>query len=162
MLTEFCKIRDQANYMNGDHILSSSQNQENTESSHINIEDESEKEAWADENLDEEIKAILASYDNGREMPIDFVSHLEYFYNTLDCSFSTKNPFDHPQNYPALLFREPFQSTESSNSHDTHQDKNLFEKHRALIFPNSNKNKSTSKSGSRSATKSLGSSEISP
>ena len=95
-------------------------------------------------------------------MPIDLVSHLEYFYNTLDCSFTTKNPFDHPQNYPALLFREPFQSTESSNSHETHQEKNLFEKHRTLIFPNSNKKKSTSKSGSRSATKSVGSSEISP
>ena len=152
-------------------MVNPQQNQENPETtSHISIsiEDddyECEKEAWADENLDEEIKAILASYENGRDMPIDSVSHLEYFYNTLDCSFSTKNPFDHPQNYPALLFREPFQSTNSSNSQDTtHQEKNLFEKHRALIFPNSNKKKSSnkSKSGSRSANKSQGSSEISP
>ena len=95
LLTEFCKIRDQGNNVVG--VPTTKQNQENSESSnHISIEDESEKEAWADENLDEEIKAILASYENGREMQIDLVSHLEYFYNTLDCSFSTKNPFDHP------------------------------------------------------------------
>ena len=79
------------------------------------MEDE-EKEVWADENLDEEIKSLIIVYDNGREMPVDIVSHLEYFYNTLDCSFQTKNPFDFPLNFPALLYREPVVSIDSQSN----------------------------------------------
>ena len=66
--------------------------------------DEEEKEGWADECLDEEIKGILCVHANGRLIEVDIVSQLEYFYNTLDCHFTTKNPFDCPQEYPALLF----------------------------------------------------------
>ena len=61
-------------------------------------EGEAQREAsgatWADENLDEEIKTLLAIYENGREIPVDIVSHFEYFYNTLECTFRTKNPFE--------------------------------------------------------------------
>jgi len=42
---------------------------------------------WADENLDEEIKTLLARYENGRDLPVDIVAHFEYFYNTLECTF---------------------------------------------------------------------------
>ena len=52
------------------------------------VEDEEGKEeTWADENLDEEIKGFIRVYENGKDLPVDVVSHLEYFYNTLDCSF---------------------------------------------------------------------------
>lgn len=126
------------------------------------------KESWADENLDEHIKAIITDYENGSGIEIDIVSHLEYFYNTLDCDFHTKNPFDSPTSYPALLYKEPMQRSqsigESSNSQQTLQEKTLFEKHRALIFPNSNSVKSKSKSSmSGGGTgKSASSSDISP
>lgn len=42
---------------------------------------------WADGNLDEEIKTLLATYENGSDTPVDIISHLEYFYNTLECTF---------------------------------------------------------------------------
>ena len=119
----------------------------------LDDEEEEDKESWADENLDEEIKALLTVYEKGQITPVDIVSHLEYFYNTLDCNFITKNPFDFPQNFPCLLYREPASSAESSKSNSTMHDKTLFEKHRALIFPNS---------ASQSNTKSQGSSDISP
>ena len=96
--------------------------------------EEEEKGTWADENLDEELKAFLSDKENGRDTPIDIVSHLEYFYNTLDCNFSTKNPFDHPLNFPVLLYRGPTSSADSSNASPL-DEKTLFEKHRALIFP---------------------------
>ena len=57
---------------------------------------------WANETLDEEIKTLLAVYENGHDTPVDIVSHLEYFYNTLECTFETKNPFDQPSNFPCL------------------------------------------------------------
>lgn len=98
--------------------------------------DEEEKDAWADENLDEEIKVLLSVYENGRDTPVDIVSHLEYFYNTLDCNFSTKNPFESPFSYPLLLYRDPGSSADSSNN-SSFNERTLFEKHRALIFPKS-------------------------
>jgi len=58
---------------------------------------EEDKEGWADECLDEELKSILVVQANGRKVPVDIVSHMEYFYNTLDCSHATKNPFDAPE-----------------------------------------------------------------
>ena len=108
---------------------------------------EEDKEVWADENLDEEIKAFLSIYEKGRGTPVDIISHLEYFYNTLDCNYSTKNPFDFPHNHPCLQYREQVASSAESSSKSgttTLQDKTLFEKHRALIFPNSNTEKSAS------------------
>ena len=44
---------------------------------------------WADEILDEEIKILLAVYENGKTIPVDMVAHFEYFYNTLDFNFKT-------------------------------------------------------------------------
>ena len=115
---------------------------------------------WADEFLDEEIKTLLATYENGRDTPVDIVSHLEYFYNTLECTFTTKNPFDLPVNFPCLLYREPMSSADSSSDHNTITEKTLFEKHRALIFPKILGN-SPEKSRT-SGSKSQGSSDISP
>ena len=111
---------------------------------------------WADENLDEEIKTLLAVYENGRDIPVDIVSHFEYFFNTLECTFRTKNPFEQPASYPCLMYREPISSAASSNSQHTHNEKTLFEKHRAIIYPNSNTERS------KSASKSANSSDISP
>ena len=45
------------------------------------------QETWADENIEEEIKLLLQDFENGKFIPIDIVSHFEYFYNTLDCNF---------------------------------------------------------------------------
>ena len=53
-----------------------------------------DEDAWADDNLDESIKAHLSKFENGETTPVDVVSHFEYFYNTLHCSHSTSNPFD--------------------------------------------------------------------
>lgn len=84
VLTDFLKQRHrEAAIMDG----------ENPEQLAQMDEDEDEKEKWADENIDESAKAFLESYENGRATPVDIVSHFEYFYNTLDCGFSTKNPF---------------------------------------------------------------------
>ena len=68
------------------------------------------------------------------------MSHLEYFYNTLDCSFATKNPFDSPDIFPALLFRKPI-SSDGSSGCESHsaltlpQNMTLLEMHRLIIFP---------------------------
>ena len=78
---------------------------------------------WADECIDEEIKTLLAKYENGKQLPLDMVAHFEYFYNTLDCSYKVVNPFTLPNEYPALLFRD--QSSNLSLGHMT-----VFEKHR--------------------------------
>jgi len=67
---------------------------------------EEEEEVWADENLDEEIKAFLAVFENGKDTAVDTISHLEYFYNTLDCDFRTENPFDSPLRFPCLNYVE--------------------------------------------------------
>jgi len=69
-------------------------------------EQESEEdEAWSDEILDEEIKQVLSSYEHGRYLDVDLTAHLEYFYNTLDCGFKTRNPFKKSQYFPALQYR---------------------------------------------------------
>ena len=113
----------------------------------MSMTEEGEQIVWADENLDEEIKDLLTVYEKGKGMPVDIVSHLEYFYNTLDCHTQTKNPFDFPLNFPALLYREPPLETDSnSQGSNSLVEKTLFEKHRALIFPNSQAAKSMSES----------------
>lgn len=144
VLTDFCKERQrEVAIMDGENPEQLAQ-----------MDSEDEKEAWADENIDETVKVFLESYENGQSTPVDIISHLEYFYNTLDCGFSVKNPFEHVASYPVLLYREPASSAESSNSQTTTHEKSLFEKHRALIFPQSHTSKSHSKS--------QGSSDISP
>jgi len=115
------------------------------------MEMEEDKESWADENLDEEIKAFLKVYDNGKDMPVDVVSHLEYFYNTLECNYRTVNPFENLFNFTALLYREPSSPGSQDGSHEHVRHKTLFEKHRVLIFP-------TSSDSSKSDRKSVASS----
>lgn len=150
-LTKFCKAKQ---------LMDLQALGENPETDEVgDMMEEEEKEGWADECLDEVLKAILITYENGRNIPVDIVAHLEYFYNTLECSFSTKNPFECTPNFPALLFREPISSSNSSGgvspgNQSQWKMRTLFEKHRAIIFPNSNANKSYSKS--------QGSSDISP
>ena len=87
VLTELCKAKHQRD----------AQATENPEAiANDEPMEEEEKEGWADEILDEELKAILGTYENGRHIRIDMMAHLEYFYNTLDCNFATTNPFDTP------------------------------------------------------------------
>ena len=87
---------------------------------------------WADANLDEEIKELLAHYDKGSEIPLDIVAHMEYFYNTLECHFKVEDPFKFPMKYPALSYcRMEHTSGPSSN------EKTLYERHKEVIFPNS-------------------------
>lgn len=92
--------------------------------------DEEVKEFWADEILDEEIKALLMVNENGKNIPLDTVAHFEYFYNTLDCTYKTVNPFSMPFGFPALTYRE--ETSNQSTSKLT-----VFEKHRQIIYPKS-------------------------
>ena len=69
------------------------------------MEDGEEDLSWADSNLDEEIKELLGHYQNGADIPVDIVSHMEYFYNTLDCHFKVEDPFKYPARYQALMYK---------------------------------------------------------
>lgn len=88
---------------------------------------------WADELIDEEIKSLLAVKSNGSQIPLDLIAHFEYFYNTLDCQFKPENPFEKPKKHPALLYID--QTTSMTNS--PIKAMTLLEKHRHVIFPNS-------------------------
>ena len=88
---------------------------------------------WADELIDEEIKSLLAVKSNGSQIPLDLIAHFEYFYNTLDCQFKPENPFEKPKHHPALLYVD--QTTSMTNS--PIKAMTLLEKHRHVIFPNS-------------------------
>ena len=68
-------------------------------------EQDFEVHEWADECLDEEIKELLSKYENGAEIPLDMVCHMEYFYNTPDCHFKVEDPFKFQMKYPALQFK---------------------------------------------------------
>jgi len=87
-------------------------------------------------------------------MAVDIVSHLEYFYNTLDCTHRTKNPFESPGSYPCLNYREHDPSS-SADSSSQPREKTLFQLHRSIIFPNS-------AWPEKLHSRSLGSSDISP
>ena len=66
---------------------------------------DSDQEAWNDEIIDEEIRQLISVKENGKIFSIDTVAHMEYFYNTLQCSHKTVNPFDcfnSAQLFPAL------------------------------------------------------------
>jgi hypothetical protein len=76
-----------------------------------------------DKDIDKHYKEILKDKANGFHLPMDIISHLEYFYNTLLMSNKIENPFLNSQEYPALLFEE-------NTSPGT-----LLEKHRKVIFP---------------------------
>jgi len=59
---------------------------------------------WADEFIDEEIKTVLKVRNNGAYLTVDLSAHMEYFYNTLECSNQTPNPFKYPTTYQALQY----------------------------------------------------------
>ena len=62
------------------------------------------EQEWDDEQIDVNVKTFIKDRRNGQYLPIDIVSHLEYFYNTLLLNHDTENPFHNPSNYPALLY----------------------------------------------------------
>ena len=95
-------------------------------------EDNDYEHVWNDESLDEEIKKLLNVKQNGANIPLDIVSHMEYFYNTLACDFKTEDPFKSPMKYPALMFKD-FGCDSSPLAHGT----TLLDKHKQVIFPNS-------------------------
>ena len=65
---------------------------------------QTEENFWADEFLDEELKTLLKTRNNGAYLSVDITAHMEYLYNTLECSNKTDNPFKNSSKYPALLY----------------------------------------------------------
>ena len=59
---------------------------------------------WEDSIIDSEAKKFIKKEENGKKLPLDIVSHLDFFYNTLLLSHETRNPFNNPKRYPALNF----------------------------------------------------------
>ncbi len=51
---------------------------------------------WEDSLIDKEAKRFLKKKENGRQLPLDVVAHLEFFYNTLLMSHESINPFKRP------------------------------------------------------------------
>jgi hypothetical protein len=64
------------------------------------------EETWDDQKIDNEAKLLLGERRFGQLIPSDAVAHLEFFYNTLQMSHKTENPFENPEKYPALLYEE--------------------------------------------------------
>lgn len=60
-----------------------------------------------DEEIDNNFKILLQKKEHGQYMDADTVAHLEYFMNTLsfDYKCQTENPFDNPNDFPALMFK---------------------------------------------------------
>lgn len=77
------------------------------------MEETEADENWADDFLDEEMKPILLTRNNGAYLTVDITGHIEYFYNTLECDNRTENPFKHPSKYQSLLY--PVKCKESPN-----------------------------------------------
>ena len=98
------------------------------------------------------------------------MSHLEYFYNTLDCNFTTKNPFDQPEAYPALLYKPAIISSEGGSSglspvlQNPHYpvSRTLLEMHRMIIFPNSQPGIASKSKGKSVRSKGSSSPDVSP
>jgi hypothetical protein len=113
---------------------------------------DSEDENWSDENIDEEIRLLLSCKENGKLISLDIVAHMEYFYNTLECSFKTINPFDwanSAQMFPALHSHLNDQTAAATGV------QTLFQQHRTLIYPNSPAVKTQSQSGSNMESHSI-------
>jgi succinate dehydrogenase flavin-adding protein (antitoxin of CptAB toxin-antitoxin module) len=64
-------------------------------------------EGYSDLQIDEKFKEILSKAANGKDLSGLIVAHLEYFMNTLnfDHKSKTKNPFENPEEYPALMYK---------------------------------------------------------
>ena len=123
---------------------------------------DSDEETWNDECIDEEIRQLLGKAENGKEITLDIVAHMEYFYNTLECHHKVVNPFEcvNPLMFPALHCHMNDQAAHKTGF------KSLFQQHRTLIYPNSPAMKTQSQSGSlkessKEQTNSLSASKIS-
>ncbi len=57
---------------------------------------------WEDSIIDKEARRFLKKKENGKNLPLDMVGHLEFFYNTLLMSHESVNPFKKPLIYEAL------------------------------------------------------------
>lgn len=70
------------------------------------IDAELRDNTWCDEMIDEHLKKLLSKSDNAQYMPVDLVSHFEYFYNTLDCDAidTITNPFKSMKDFPVLCY----------------------------------------------------------
>ena len=104
----------------------------NVDLSHL--ESELRENTWCDEMLDEQIKEMLKSETSGSHLPVDLVTHMEYFYNTLDCDVieQISNPFKSVKDFPALICKVPNPNPEILGEK---AEITLFECHRNLIFP---------------------------
>jgi hypothetical protein len=111
---------------------------------------ENDDENWSDECIDEEIKQLLSHTENGKLISLDIVAHMEYFYNTLECSFKTVNPFESAHNLFPALHSHLNDKTAAVTGVQT-----LFQQHRTLIYPNSPAVKTQSQSGSNKESHSL-------
>ena len=100
------------------------------------MQTDEEVDVWADECLDEEVKELLGHYQNGSSIPLDIVSHMEYFYNTLECDFKVEDPFKNLLRYPALTYKDKGLISDSISSPEK-TELTLYEKHKQIIFPNS-------------------------
>jgi hypothetical protein len=89
----------------------------------LQFDQEQENNYWCDDVIDEEVKTVLSKLANGAYLPVDLISHFEFFYNTQSCGLNTENPFKNLAKYPALNY----------TNEDSRQ--TLYEKHRKLIFP---------------------------
>lgn len=70
--------------------------------SYEEIEPETVNLMWEDAVIDKEAKRFLKLKENGRYLPLDMVSHLDFFYNTLLVSHETSNPFRRTRYFEAL------------------------------------------------------------
>lgn len=88
---------------------------------------------WEDSVIDKEAKRFLKLKENGRYLPLDMVSHLDFFYNTLLVSHETVNPFRRTKVFEALLF--PLFYKGMLQSGECEEGNTIIDIHRRLIHP---------------------------
>ena len=89
----------------------------------MNEQDDSAEVVWDDEKIDEKAKEYLKERRMGRVLQSDTIAHLEFFYNTRRFHHKTANPFENPEQYPALLYK------------DERTSETLLQVHRKIIMP---------------------------
>lgn len=82
--------------------------QETVEEADVSVtgDAQSDKAVWDDEKIDETCKEYLKERRMGKILQPDTLAHLEFFFNTRRLDHQTTNPFDAPELFPALLFKE--------------------------------------------------------
>lgn len=89
---------------------------------------------WEDAAIDKEAKRFLKVKENGRNLPMDIVAHLDFFYNTLLLSHETTNPFKKSRTYQALTF-PVFAKGSNGGSPTDPRANTILDVHRRLIYP---------------------------